>query len=108
MIKSEIEKIDFEKCQKFSDFARHSLPMPGTKKQLNDVINREIFITDFRLRNSTQRPNSECLQLQFMMDGEICVLFTGSAVLISQLKESESHIPFSTTIKKVDRYYSFA
>lgn len=46
---SEIEKIQFNQCPAFSDFARDKLPMPGDKKRLGEVLNKEILVTDFRV-----------------------------------------------------------
>lgn len=104
----EIEKLKQQQCPRFSDFAKDQLPMPGVKKHLDSVINREIMIVDHRIRNSTKRDGTQCLQLQFIMDGEVCVLFTGSSVLINQTKAFVDKIPFKCTISKIDKYYSFA
>lgn len=104
----EIKKIQEQQRPKFASFAKNQLPMPGNKKHLDAIINREITVLDYRLRRSTQRDGTECLQLQFLMDDEVCVLFTGSSVLINQIKECKDNIPFDATIVKVDRYYSFS
>jgi hypothetical protein len=42
------------------------------------------------------------------MDGNRYVLFTGSSVLIEQMEKYKDEVPFLTTIKKVDRYYTFS
>jgi hypothetical protein len=108
MTLEEIEKIKNSDCPKFSVFARNQMPMPGQKKRLDEIINREIKVIDFRILRSKQKDNSECLQLQFLLDDEVCVLFTGSAVLNKQIKEFSEKIPFVSTIVRVDRYYSFS
>ena len=36
------------------------------------------------------------------------IAFTGSNVLIEQLNKYESNIPFYTTIKKINKYYTFS
>ncbi len=104
----EIKNLNKDDCPSFSSFAKNQLPMPGNKKHLDEIINREITVLDHRIRRSTQRDGTDCLQLQFLLNGEICVLFSGSSVLINQIKESVDKIPFKTTIVKIDRYYSFS
>ena len=108
MTLEEIKQLNEKNCPSFSSFAKNQMPMPGNKKHLDDVLNREITVVDFRMRRSTQRDGTDCLQMQFLLDGEVCVLFTGSSVLINQIKEAQENIPFTTTIIKIDRYYSFS
>lgn len=108
MTLEEIKQLNEKNCPKFSSFAKNQMPMPGNKKHLDEVLNREITVVDFRMRRSTKRDGTDCLQLQFLLGGEICVLFTGSSVLINQIKEAQDNIPFTTTIIKIDRYYSFS
>lgn len=106
MTLDEINKIKDQQSPKFSDFAREQLPMPGKKKRMDEILDKEIKIVDYRLRRSKHRDGSQCLQMQFLMDGDVFVLFTGSTVLINQIEASSDKIPFSGTITKVDRYYS--
>lgn len=47
------------------------------------------------------------LTLQFKLEGEERVLFTGSSVLIEQIEEYGHEIPFLTVIQKVNRFYTF-
>lgn len=108
MTLDEIKKVNTQTCPKFSAFAKNQLPMPGNKKRLDDILNREITVVDFRLRKSTKRDGTECLQMQFLLDDEVCVVFTGSSVLINQVKEAKDNIPFAGTVVKLDRYYSFS
>lgn len=104
----DIKQLDKSKCPKFSVFARDKLPMPGDKKFMNDLLNREIIITDFRISGSKKRNGTDCLQLQFILDDKVCVVFTGSSVLIDQIQSSKENIPFHATIVKIDKYYSFS
>lgn len=104
----EIKKINTSDCPSFASFAKNQLPMPGNKKHLDEIINREIMVIDYRIRRSIQRDGTDCLQLQFLLNDEICVLFSGSSVLINQIKDCADKIPFVTTIVKIDRYYSFS
>ncbi|MBQ6109817.1 MAG: hypothetical protein IJL05_00350 [Alphaproteobacteria bacterium] len=108
MTLDEIKNLNKDKCPKFSSFMKNQLPMPGIKKHLDEILNREITVVDYRLRKSVQKSGTECLQMQFIMDNEVCVLFTGSCVLINQIQEAKNNIPFAGTIVKIDRYYSFS
>ncbi|MDE5615916.1 MAG: hypothetical protein K2I81_03740 [Alphaproteobacteria bacterium] len=104
----DIKKLDKTQCPKFAVFARDKLPMPGDKKFMNDLLNREITVTDFRISSSKKRNGTDCLQLQFILDDNVCVVFTGSSVLIDQIQSSKENIPFRATIVKIDKYYSFS
>ena len=106
MTLDDIKKIQNETHPKFSEFARDQLPMPGVKKRLDEILGKQITVVDYRLRKSKHRDGSQCLQLQFVLDGAVFVLFTGSDVLIHQIESCADKIPFYGTITKVDRYYS--
>lgn len=99
-----------DKRKRFSDFAEEASPMDGTKLKIEDVINKEILVINCKIRESKySKTNSpKCLMLQFEMNGNRYVLFTGSSVLIEQMEKYKEEIPFLTTIKKVDRYYTFS
>ncbi|MBR0212270.1 MAG: hypothetical protein IJQ55_01565 [Alphaproteobacteria bacterium] len=104
----EIKKIKKEDCEKFAVFAKNKLPMPGNKKHLDQILNREIFIVDFRVMQSKHRENSKCLQIQFLLGDEVCVAFTGSVVLLDQITSSKDKLPFAATVAKIDRYYTLS
>gem|GEM_PF-6122095 len=50
----------------------------------------------------------QCLMLQMMVDNEKRVLFTGSDVLIDQMKKYGDNVPFLAIIIKIDRYYTLS
>ena len=104
----EINKLQKENCEKFSTFAKNKLPMPGNKKYLDQILNREIFIVDFRVMESKHRENSKCLQIQFLLDNEVCVAFTGSVVLLDRITSSKDKLPFVATLTKIDKYYTLS
>lgn len=106
----EIKGLQKETCPKFSIFAKDQLPMPGNKKFLKDILNREILVTDYKIIKSKRKEGTECLQLQFTLDNDVCVTFTGSTVLIDQIKvaKENGNIPFKGTIVQIDKYYSFS
>ncbi|MBP3544769.1 MAG: hypothetical protein J6J82_00485 [Alphaproteobacteria bacterium] len=49
MILSDIAKINSSECHTFADFARDKLPMPGDKKRLDEILNKEILVVDLEL-----------------------------------------------------------
>jgi len=92
--------------KRFSDFAKGHQPLEGSKCSINDVLNREILILNYRL-GASKYSQTPCLTLQFMLDEEKHVLFTGSTVLIEQIEMYKKELPFYATIKKIDKYYTF-
>lgn len=47
MILDEIKNINVSQCNKFSNLAKDKLPMPGKKKRLDEILNREILVIDY-------------------------------------------------------------
>jgi hypothetical protein len=95
--------------KRFKEFAREPMPLEGTKVKLDDIVNREILVLDYRVKSSHyKKANCEfCLTLQFKLDDKTSVMFTGSNVLRDQMERYKIEMPFITTIKKIDRYYTF-
>lgn len=91
--------------KRFSDFAEEHKPLEGDKKKIDNVLNQELEITGYKVGKSKYKEN-DYLTLQFKIDGEFNVLFTGSRVLIDQLKKYENEIPFIAVIKKINKYYT--
>jgi hypothetical protein len=96
--------------KKFNEFAKETLPLDGAKLRLDAVLNKEILVIGFKVRTSKYKrdESSECLTLQFMLENNRYVLFTGSRILIDQITKYQTEIPFLTTIKKIDKYYTFS
>ena len=96
--------------KRFNEFAQEASPLDGEKMKIDDVLNKEILIIGFRLRNSQySRENAtQCLTLQFESDGQRYILFTGSIILTEQIEKYQNEIPFLTIIKKIDRFYTFS
>ncbi|WP_461631706.1 reverse transcriptase domain-containing protein [Labilibaculum euxinus] len=96
----------------FSDFAQVSFALEGEKKRMEDIINTEIYISDFRVKDSKHN-TGDYLSMQFKVEGDDkkYVCFTGSNVLIKQCQDYKDQLPFKTKIKafqnKGKRYYSF-
>lgn len=101
------------KKKRFSDFAEQSSGLDGEKLSIDKVINLEAHILGVRVRPSKypgKNKSGLCLymQLEFEEGGPKYVLFTGSDVLIAQAKTYEPEVPFWTTIRKVDKYYTMS
>lgn len=93
--------------KRFSDFAEGHHPLDGSKVKLEDILNTEILVLDYRLVAS-KYGKTPCLTLQFQVGGEKHILFTGSTVLAEQIETYKDKLPFYATIKKIDRYYTFS
>lgn len=96
--------------KRFSDFAPEIVPIDGDKMKIDEVLNKEIIVTGYNINDSkySHSNSQQCLKLQFELEKEKFILFSGSTVLLDQIEKYKSEIPFSTTIKKVDKYYSFS
>ena len=92
---------------RFSDFAEESKSFEGDKKRIDDILNQEILITDFKIKDSKKKQGSLYATIQFKIDDVNHIAFTGSGVLIEQLEKYKDNLPFYTMIKKIDRYYTF-
>ena len=95
--------------KRFNEFSKESVPLEGEKKRIDDILNQEIKVTEYKIQNSrfNKNNNPKCLMMQFELAGAKYVIFTGSNVLIDQIERYEEEIPFYATIKKIDRYYTF-
>jgi len=92
--------------KKFGDFAKEESPLDGEKIQIDKIINQEILVIGYKI-NDSKYNDSKCLKLQFEIDNEKHIVFTGSNVLIDQIEKYKEEIPFLTTIKKINKYYTF-
>jgi hypothetical protein len=94
--------------RKFSDFAADPNILDGAKVRIDDVLNMELVVTGYTVRDSkfSKNKSGKYLTLQVQIDGEKRVVFTGSDVLIGQLDRYGDNIPFRATIKKIDKFYT--
>lgn len=60
-----------------------------------------------RKTNTKKKENSEYVTIHIEYEGKHRVVFTGSVVLKNQLDKYKDHLPFQTTIKKINNFYSF-
>ena len=100
---------------KFSDFAdTQAAPiMDGKKIALDDILNKEVVVLRYKIKKSkfTDAKNPECLTVQFAYpekEDEHFVFFSGSSVLMQQLEQYKEMLPFTATIKKVGKYFTFS
>lgn len=75
--------------KRFSDFAKEPNVMVGDKIKIDEVLGKEIKIIGHKISDSKQKVGTKVLTLQFILDGEERILFTGSNVLIEQMEKSE-------------------
>lgn len=97
-----------EKKKRFSDFAKETFAMDGEKVSIEQILNREIEITGYKITGSKFKKDGrdQCLTLQFEMGGKKFVTFTGSLVLIAQIERYADEIPFATTVTKQFKYFT--
>jgi len=96
--------------KRFTDFATETPPLDGDKIKLDTILNQEIEIVGCRFGATRHSKNKSgrYLTIQFKMDGEKRIVFTGSDVLISQMEKYKEEIPFFAKIIKINRYYTLA
>lgn len=93
--------------ERFGDFAEEET-FDGDKIKLDEILNKEILVTGYKIKDSSQKKGTQYLTIHFEIGSEKHVTFTGSVVLMDQLKKYESHLPFLAIIKKINRHYTFS
>jgi hypothetical protein len=99
---------------RFADFAdpAQSSVLDGRKVSLEEVVGKEIEVLNYRVKSTkySDAKNPMCLTVQFSFadNQEHFVFFSGSNVLMEQLGKYKEKIPFSATIKKVGKYFTFS
>lgn len=80
----------------------------GEKIQVQKLFNLSITVLAFKVEPSKQKKGTELLTLQIEKGGEKRIVFTGSIVMIDQIRRvPEDKFPFVTTIKGDNDYYEF-
>lgn len=95
--------------KRFGDFAKDHVPLDGAKLRIADILNKEITVIGFKVKDSKYNKANQttCLTIQFLLGDERHVVFTGSQVLLDQCKSYESELPFMATVKRIEKYFSF-
>jgi hypothetical protein len=96
--------------RRFSDFAIEQQPLDGEKSKIVDILDKEILVVGHALKKSKYGKNDSgfCLTIQYELDEKRFICFTGSDVLIEQFKKYAEHIPFLTTVKRIDKYFTLS
>lgn len=95
---------------KFSEFVEDDeKPIEGEKVSITNILNKEIVITKYKVRNSKYKDRCDkraTVQLYEESDERKRIFFTGSAVIIEQLEKYGEKIPFMATVTKIDKYFT--
>jgi len=91
----------------FKEFADEPEPLEGKKKKIAEILNVEILVTGYKIGKSKYK-DKDYLTLQFELDGEKYIIFTGSGPLINQAKKYEDKMPYYTTIVQRGNYYTMS
>lgn len=90
--------------------------LEGEKVPIEKLFNIPITVTGWHIGPSTRKKGTDCLTIQFIRDGETekHVVFTGSYVLMDQLREIEAVLDerglphkFKCRIVKIRDYFRF-
>lgn len=80
----------------------------GEKIKINNLLNKEIIIVDFRIAPSNFEGKGDRLDLQIEYRDELRVVFTGGKYLIQTIeKVPKDKFPFKTKICKNGEYLEF-
>jgi hypothetical protein len=80
----------------------------GEKIAVKKILNIPIKVINFKIEPSKKKEGTDLLTLQIEKGTEKRIVFSGSNVLINQIKRvPEDRFPFTTTIKNDNDYYEF-
>ncbi len=80
----------------------------GDKVKMMKVLNSEIIVHDFIIKDSEKKPGTKYLTLQISRKGEKQIVFTGSKNLMNIIdKVPKDKFPFTTTITQEDQMFQF-
>lgn len=80
----------------------------GEKIKVKSLLNAQIKVIDYKIEPSKKKPGTDLLTVQIERNGEQRIFFTGSTVLMDQLRRvPEDKFPFTTTIRSDNSYYEF-
>ena len=78
---------------RFGDFAEEVNIFEGDKKRIEDILNKEILVLGFKIKDSKQRKGTSYATVQFKCENNEHIFFTGSSVLIDQLTKYKDNLP---------------
>lgn len=80
----------------------------GDKIPVKKILNVPITVHDFKIEPSKVKAGTDCLTIQIDRAGEKRIVFTGSTILMGQIKRvPREKFPFVTTIKGDNDYFEF-
>ncbi|MDB0602335.1 hypothetical protein PL373_14530 [Tenacibaculum maritimum] len=80
----------------------------GEKIQSKRIFDKEIKVLDYKIAPSIKKPGTDFLTLQIEINNEKRIFFTGSTILMQQIKSiPKDKFPFSTTIINDNEYFEF-
>ncbi|MGE8528475.1 hypothetical protein [Chryseobacterium rhizosphaerae] len=85
-----------------------SVSFVGDKVRINKILNTEIIVHDYKIKDSEKKPGTKYLTLQISRKNEKEVVFTGSKTLIDMIEQvPKEKFPFTTTIIQEDQMFQF-
>lgn len=80
----------------------------GKKIDIDDVLNVEVIVHGYEIKDSTKKQNTKYLTLQIEFENIKRVVFTGSKNLMDLISQVPiDKFPFKTTIRKNDKRLEF-
>lgn len=80
----------------------------GKKIEIDDILNTEIIVEGFKIKDSTKKQGTQYLTLQIEKEENKRVVFTGSKNLMDLINQvPEDKFPFKTIIRKNDKRLEF-
>ncbi|WP_410221911.1 hypothetical protein [Pedobacter sp.] len=95
--------------KKFSDFGIvvTTNSFVGDKMKVSKILNRNIIVHGYKIEKSKHN-DGDCLSLQIEVNQTKYVVFTGSVVLMQQIKQvPKENFPFEATIIQEDERFEF-
>ncbi len=81
----------------------------GKKIEVEDVLNLEIAVYDWEIRDSTKKAGTKYLALQIELENKKRVVFTSGKILMDVIAQiPKEKFPFKTTIIKNDKRLEFS
>lgn len=80
----------------------------GKKIDVEDLLNEEIIVFDYDIKDSTKKAGTKYLTLQIEVDTKRRVVFTGGKTLMDVIEQiPKDNFPFKTIIRKNDKRLEF-
>jgi hypothetical protein len=103
-------KLIYMNSKKFSELGIVVEPdaFSGKKMSIINIINTEIIVKNYKINKSKFENSKNCLTIEFELNGEDKIVFTGGAYLIKQIEQiKKEDFPFTTKISKINNSYQF-